>query len=192
MDWEKIAQLAKTNYEELNINKKIQQIPTAFDEDVLKELNKVLDSTYIYYGQYGKNNYKIMQSLDNDAARISSDCFQARIAYKSSPSFQMKQSSWDLVDWSYQPITDYATIDHGYLSDKLQLTTDEELRRIVRATRYQRVQAIKTIKDISQKRQQVIANKSAQIKINNNDTFAGIIINTIKRIAGQNGFTALN
>lgn len=192
MGWEKIAQLAKTNYEQLNINKKLQQIPTSFDEDVLKELNKVLDSTYLYYGQNGKSRYKFMQNLDNDAARISLDCFQERIAYKSSPSFQMKQSSWDLVDWSYLPVTDYDLVNNGYLPEKLQNKSDEDLRRIVRATRYQRAQAIKSIKEISQKRQQVIATKSAQLKINNNDTFAGIIINTIKRIAGQNGFTALN
>jgi len=192
MDWEKIAQLSKTNYEELNFQKQIQHIPTPFDEDALKECNKLLDSTYLYYGQNGKNRYKIMNALDNDAARISADCFQDRLVYKTSTSFQMKQSSWDLVDWSYLATTDYDLINNGYLPEKLQNRSDDDLRRLVRATRNQRAQAIKNVKDISQKRQKVIASKSAQMKIDNHDTFAGIIINTIKRIAGQNGFTALN
>jgi hypothetical protein len=192
MDWEKIAQLAKTNYEELNFQKQVQQIPTSFDEDALKECNRVLDSTYLYYGQNGKSHYKLMHVLDNDAARISIDCFQQRLAYKSSANYQKKQTSWDLVDWSNLETTDYDAINNGYLPDKLQYRSDDELRRIVRATRYQRNQAVKTIQDLSRKRQQVIADKSAQLKIDNHDTFSGIIINTIKRIAGQNGFTALN
>ncbi len=97
--WRRIADLTHGFQSEIAVGKKDVVMDLEMNYNQLIELNHQLNRTYIYHGEYGKQNYRRLNALDSALHLIGVTNYYQRAWYKLSPRFQNAQSHWDLVDY---------------------------------------------------------------------------------------------
>ncbi|MFV0540828.1 MAG: vWA domain-containing protein [Aestuariibaculum sp.] len=93
--WKDGADLTKGQYMAINHNQKTTHIASPYDDEILK-LNRKLNSTYVVYGEAGREKMNTQAEQDTNAANYSKANAVSRTISKSSHLY--KNESWDLVD----------------------------------------------------------------------------------------------
>ncbi len=181
--WKNAAALGKGEYLTINQDKRIVHISTPYD-DVIIQLNKKLNKTYIRYGNQGYKKMNLQATQDNNAYEMSEEVVVARAVSKSSKAYN--NSSWDLVDAKKEKNFSYAKIDKSTLPKDLQNKSTDEIKKHVTKKENERISIQKEIQKINQLRKEYI---SKHKKTNSDDELENVMINAIKNQAKNKNYT---
>lgn len=98
----------------------------------ISDESAMMNSTYIPYGPQGKIKLNQLKTLDTLARHHGVKVNGIRALYKSSPYYQNKQSSWDLVDLFKKGNLNFNTINKSTLPSYMQNMTVVELKSILK------------------------------------------------------------
>jgi hypothetical protein len=183
--WATAANYGKGSYFNLNQNQQKVSIPTPYDDDIA-ELNKQLNQTYIPYGVRG--NELSTRQMEQDVNAFSSGNSSAGISRaitKASPNY--RNSSWDLVDAVTDNIVDLNSLDKSTLPENLRSSSPAEIRDYVEEMKSKRAQIKAKIAELSNQREEYIANHSP--KSPQNQTLDSLMIKTLYQQLAKKGFS---
>ncbi len=183
MQWKKIADLGRGTYYEIDINRKPVLIPSDFDNAGLENLNTALNNTYLYYGPEGKSRGALQVELDNKMKEMHFLYFLSRATAKASANYQGKNKAWDLVDLSNETRINFSNIDRNLLPDSLHAASDDDLKKAVDMKWSERRKIIESMKIIGLKRIQAVKEKKAEIGVSESNTFTGMVIECMEKLA---------
>ncbi len=182
--WKDGADLGGGDYMTIDQDKKIVQIVTPYDNDIII-LNKKLNGTYIYFGSTGKYKMERQKMQDDNATNMSAPVSVKRTVSKASRFYD--NSAWDLVDKSEKEEIDYKKIDKKKLPKKLQNMTDKELKSYVEEQKKIRKQIKEQISELNKKRRAYVAKKQREsVK---KDELDNVMIKAIKRQAMKKNYS---
>ncbi|MFI5218112.1 MAG: VWA domain-containing protein [Bacteroidia bacterium] len=187
--WREIAKSTGGIPYDMQIHKRNPLILTCKEKDSLHYLGKSFFETYIYYGEKGKDFYKMEQLIDKTALMGNEMTYQSRLFYKVSDLFQLKQAQWDLVDYLKATNSDFTEIYADQLPDTLQSYTSEKLRQLIMSKKDQRLKLISQIRGFLKFDRQQIINKQIAEKAydKNPGTFDRIVISWLNKAAAEKG-----
>ena len=96
--WQKIAENSGGKIHTMSIRTHYFDNLNEFDMKRFRQLNRRFNNTYLYYGKGGKIRWKMLQEEDNHIYITNTEGLRYRAFYKTSPDYQRKNSSWDLID----------------------------------------------------------------------------------------------
>lgn len=173
--WQDGAKLTNGDYMVIDHNKTIVHIASPYDSIII-ELNKKLNSTYVYFGNRGKSKLNLQATQDENASELDEEIIVKRAVTKSTRLYE--NSTWDLVDAEKKEGFSYDTVEKKYLSKSLQEKSPEELKLYVAEQRKIREEIQDQIKDLNIKRNKYIAQKRKENNLSNN--LESVMIKTIK------------
>ncbi len=181
--WQDGARLTHGDYMVIDHNETIVHIASPYD-DVIIQLNKQLNNTYIYYGSQGRNKMKLQAVQDSNAAELDEVVAVKRAVSKSSRIY--KNSTWDLVDAEKESGFSYSKVDKKSLPKELQGKSPEELKRYVSKQRKQRKEIQQKINTLNTKRNTFVAEKRKESNTTNGIESA--MLSAIKKQAKQKNY----
>lgn len=187
--WREIAKSTGGTPYDMQVHKRSPLILTCKERDSLHHLGKSFFETYIYYGEKGKDFYKMEQLIDKTVLMANEMAYQSRLFHKMSDLFQLKQSQWDLVDYLKATNSDFTEIIAAQLPDSLQAHTPEKLRQLVMLKKDERLKLISQIRGLlKHDRQQIINKQIAEKEYDKNPgTFDRIVISWLNKAALEKG-----
>ena len=175
--WQHGAKLTNGDYMAIDQNETVIHIASPYD-DVIIELNRKLNDTYIYYGSSGRSKMALQSKQDANAAELDEVVVVKRAVSKSSRVYN--NALWDLVDAEKEKGFSYRKIDKKSLPKNLQDKSSEELKKYVAAQAKKRQEIQQKIKNLNIKRNAYVANKRTE---NNTKSLDKAMISAIKRQA---------
>lgn len=181
--WKAAASLGKGEYLTINQNKRIVHISTPYD-DVIIQLNKRLNKTYVRYGSIGRKKMRLQAVQDQNAYEMNEEVEVARAVSKSSKVYNNK--SWDLVDAKKEKDFDYKKLDKNTLPEELQDKTTAELKKHIENKEKERITIQNEIQKVNKQRAKyILKNKTS----NSEDELESVMINAIKNQAKRKNYT---
>ena len=165
--WNLLGECGNGSFTNINSDAKPEDIPTTYDNTLIT-LNTKLNSTYIYYGAFGKSKKELQGAMDVSNAQVSGFAGVNRIVTKSAAFYN--NSSWDLVDARTADSTIIAKVDKKTLPDSLRNKSSKQLQAIVDQKAGERASIQTQIQEISQKRELFINEEKAKRLKNNSNT----------------------
>lgn len=175
--WQDGARLTNGDYMAIDQNEAVIHITSPYD-DVIIELNRKLNDTYIYYGSAGRSKMALQSKQDANAAELDEVVVVKRAVSKSSRVY--KNATWDLVDAEKEKGFSYSKIDKKSLPKSLQNKSSEELKRYVSIQAKKRGEIQQKIKELNAKRNSYVAKKRTE---SNSKSLDKAMIKAIKRQA---------
>ncbi|WP_340200351.1 vWA domain-containing protein [Ascidiimonas sp. W6] len=157
--WKDGAIRTKGEYMAIDHNRKIVQIITPYDDEILI-LNRKLNKTYVPYGKRGSSKMSMQAEQDANAASINQEVKLKRAVSKSSRLY--KNSSWDLVDAAENEDFEVSELKEEELPATLQGKSDAEIKSYIKTKTNERKTVQTRIQELSKKRTSYIANKSKE------------------------------
>ena len=187
--WREIAMNTGGVQYDVSVHKRNQLILTTKETDSLHDLNKRLMSTYIYFGRYGKDFFKMEQLVDKTADDANDMTFQSRMFFKISDLYQLKQSHWDVVDFVKVTNNNLKDTDPSLLPDSLKKYTADALRTVVADKKTERQKIIDKIRALLPYDRQNTINKKIKEEAydKNPGTLDRMIISWINKKAAEKG-----
>lgn len=158
-NWKDGATLAYGDYMSINHNQETVHIASPFD-DLILQLNIRLNSTYIPYGNRGRNKMAIQAEQDENAAGYSKANAVSRTVSKGSHLY--KNSSWDLVDAEEEADFSYDKVEKKDLPSELRGKSKSELKAYVKSQRDARNKIQAEIAQLNKKRRDYIASQKKE------------------------------
>ncbi|MEJ7611521.1 MAG: vWA domain-containing protein [Ferruginibacter sp.] len=151
--WNLNAECGTGSFTNIDQNQKIDDIPTPYDNQMFS-LNEKLNSTYIAYGNAGKEKMHLQAEMDSKNYALSKSAAADRVSVKGQSNIY-KNDSWDLVDATVAAGSDdmINTIDLRSLPESLQNKSRADLKKLVREKTQQRSALQKEIASVNKKRQ---------------------------------------
>lgn len=185
--WQDGATKGNGKYFNIDSDKKVQFIPTPYD-DRITICNTKLNDTYIGYGKAGNEKKNMQISQDINAASMSQSNAVERAVTKAKKE-TYKNDSWDLVDKMEKDKEYLNTIKNDDLPENMKGKSKTEIAKIVEEKSKERSLLQKEIAELSKKRQEYI---DAEMKSRGNteaDDLGKAIEISIFDLAKTNGFT---
>ena len=176
--WKEGSDLGGGDYLTINQDEKMVHVVTPFDTEIII-LNKKLNQTYIYYGDYGSSKFSSQKKQDSNAASLDEVVIVKRAVSKSSRLYD--NSSWDLVDADKKQQIDFKKIEKKKLPIALQNKSESEIKLYVKEQAKKREAIQKKIKELDIKRRSYLAKK--QKEKSNKNKLNHVLIKVIKRQA---------
>jgi hypothetical protein len=188
--WREIARLAGGEQFDIRIHKRTPLVLTSNDLTEFRELAAAFSSTYLYYGKFGNERYKIMAANDKNAAVANEMSFESRLFYKISDRYQYHQQSWDIVDYIKMVNLKPENLEMEFLPDSLKFKTPEHIIELGMQLKDKRNRAIVELrKHLPYDRQAIINRMMEDRDIDKADIFERVVINSLNNLAASNGFT---
>ena len=175
--WQDGARLTNGDYMAIDHNIEIVHISSPYD-DIIIQLNKKLNDTYIYYGNQGASKMRLQYQQDSNAESLNEVVVVKRAVSKSSRVY--KNSTWDLVDAEKEKGFSYSKIDKKSLPKQLQNKSSEELKKHVTEQGKQRKKIQEEIQELNTKRNAYVAKKRSE---SNSKSLDKALINALKKQA---------
>lgn len=191
--WKEIAKQSGGEQFDMRVHQRNPLILTCTGHERLKKLSSQLSNTYVYYGKFGADIFKMVKAVDEVAAKANNMTLQSRLYYKISMQFQSRQDPWDLVDYIKKTNSDFTELNYTQLPDTLQKITPQELRKIVLQKKDERLRVISELRGLLKiDRQQIINREIAEKKYDDNPgTFDRIVISWMNKTLEQKGVRSL-
>jgi len=158
--WNLLGECGNGSFTNINSDAKPEDIPTPYDSTLIT-LNTKLNSTYIYYGAFGKGKKDLQGTMDQSNSVVSGYAGVNRIVAKAS-NFTYKNSGWDLVDAKTDDSAIIEKVDKKTLPDSLKNKSSKQLKAIVEQKAGERAALQKEIQQISQQRDLFINEEKAK------------------------------
>jgi hypothetical protein len=179
--WKDGAKLTNGDYMTIDHNEKIIHIASPYD-DVIIQLNKQLNNTYIYFGNAGKSKMQLQSSQDANAAELDEVVVVKRAVSKSSRVY--KNSTWDLVDAEKEEGFGYDKLDKKTLPEELRNKSTEEIKVYVAEQSKKRAEIQEKIQQLNSKRNQYVAENQK----NSSKGLDNVMVEAIKRQAKEKNY----
>ena len=154
--WQDGARLTGGDYLSIDQNREIVHISTPYD-DIIINLNKKLNKTYVRYGKQGYSKYTNQSTQDSNAESLEEAVLVKRAVSKSSKMYRNK--SWDLVDAEKEKDFDYSKVDKKTLPTELKNKSTTELKAYVKKQSIEREKIQNEIQELNKKRTKYITEK---------------------------------
>jgi hypothetical protein len=181
--WKDGADRSNGEYMTLDHNKTIVHIATPYD-DIIIQLNKKLNGTYIPYGNKGYAKMALQSEQDSNAAQLDEVVEVKRAVTKSSALYN--NSSWDLVDAENDANFSYDKLKKEQLPAELQNKSLAEIKIHVKQKASDRLKVQQEIQELNQKRKAYIAQENKNQAVESN--LENAIINAIKKQAKRKNY----
>ncbi len=190
-EWQDLGKVGNGEYFSISLTKGNNIVfEKTYNNDLLVEANSAINSTYVYYGEQGKDRFEMQDRLDILTGSVSDWETEARSFLKATPLYQGKNAAWDLVDLSKKQALNYSKIDRKFLEPKLQGMSDDALKTYIDDKINDRQEYITIIKMLSQKREEFLKRKKEKLELfRYNNTFLGIVKKAIVQQAVSKGYT---
>jgi len=180
--WQDGANLTNGDYMAIDQNEAVVHVSSPYDT-VIIQLNKKLNSTYIYYGSYGRNKMSLQSKQDANAAELDEVVEVKRAVSKSSRIYT--NSSWDLVDAEKEKGFSYSKLDKKSLPKNLQGKSSEEIKKYVTAQAKKRKEIQNEINELNKKRNTYVAKQRTK---SNSKSLDKAMISAIKKQAKSKNY----
>jgi hypothetical protein len=181
--WQDAAKLGKGEYLTINQNKHIVHVSTPYD-DIIIQLNKKLNKTYIRYGSTGSKKMVLQAAQDKNAYEMAEEVVVTRAVSKSTKTYN--NASWDLVDAKKEKGFDISKVDKSSLPKELQHKSSSELKKYVADKEKERNAIQNEIQKANKQRLKYIANHKNK---DDKDELESVMINAIKNQAKKKNYT---
>jgi hypothetical protein len=175
--WQDGARLTNGDYMAIDHNVEIVHIASPYD-DVIIQLNKKLNNTYIYYGNHGASKMRLQSEQDSNAESLDEVVVVKRAVSKSSRVY--KNSTWDLVDAEKEKGFSYSKLDKKNLPKHLQNKSSEELQKHVTEQSKKRKEIQQKIQELNKKRNAFVAKKRTE---SNSKSLDRVLVGALKKQA---------
>ncbi|WP_027393473.1 vWA domain-containing protein [Aquimarina latercula] len=155
--WKDGANLTNGEYSAIDHNRETIHIATPYD-DIILQLNRKLNNTYIYYGNEGSKKIGLQAEQDRNARSYSAANAVSRTISKSSGFY--KNKSWDLVDAAEDKDFELEEIEKEELPQELKDKSKTEIKQYVAQKSNERKEIQKKIQELNKKRLVYIKNNS--------------------------------
>ncbi|WP_405208266.1 vWA domain-containing protein [Aquimarina sp. LLG6339-5] len=155
--WKDGANLTNGEYSAIDHNRETIHIATPYD-DIILQLNRKLNNTYIYYGNEGSKKIGLQAEQDRNARSYSAANAVSRTISKSSGFY--KNKSWDLVDAAEDKDFELEEIEKEELPQELKDKSKTELKQYISKKSNERKEIQKKIQELNKKRLVYIKNNS--------------------------------
>ncbi len=179
--WKDGAKLTNGDYMTIDHNQKIVHIASPYD-DIIIQLNRQLNDTYIYYGSAGKSKMQNQGVQDANAAELDEVVVVKRAVSKSSRVY--KNSTWDLVDAEKEKDFGYDKLDKKTLPEELRNKSTEELKVYVAEQSKKRSEIQEKIQELNTKRNKYVSEKQK----GNSKGLDNVMVEAIKRQAKEKNY----
>ena len=183
MQWKKAAELAMSEYTNINQTASVARIETPQDVE-LSNLNRRLNTTYMAYGRGGKKALKRKHKLDTLAAP-SKAVMSERIFNKAQESEAI--SSWDLISALETGKIEQKDIKEGQLPEELKKLSKKERKKEIEKKLLERKKVKTEILKLQKERKKYIADKERE-NTSTPSTMGKAVINAIRKQASEKGF----
>lgn len=180
--WKNAATMTGGEYMAIDHNKHVVHINTPYDDIIIK-LNSKLNTTYIGYGARGASKMKSQRVQDDNAMELQEVVAVKRAVSKSSRLYE--NSSWDLVDASWDKEFDISKIEKDQLPQELKNKSEEEITSFIEEKKSERTQIQKEIQDLNTKREAFIAKNQ---KENSTGELENAMLEAIKKQAEKKNY----
>lgn len=181
--WKDAASLGKGEYLTINHNKHIVHISTPYD-DIIIQLNKKLNKTYISYGNHGYKKMSLQAQQDDNAYELAEEVVVNRAVSKSSKAY--KNASWDLVDARKEKGFNIQKIDKSTLPKELKNKSTKEIKLYIDKKEKERTKIQNEIQKVNKQRLDYIAKHSST---HSKDELENVMIKAIKNQAKKKNYT---
>lgn len=186
LKWKDAADRAEGKYLCIDQNATVQHVVTPFDDKIGK-LNDELNSTYVAFGNAGRQRREMQAVQDKNSEKVSKANKTERSLSKASKNY--KNESWDLVD-------NYATNGSAAISKDKEAELPEEMKKMSEAEREQYIKDKKAarekiqaeIKDLGTQRQKFIDEENKKNASNSTNTLDKAVFETINEQALKKNF----
>ncbi|MFC4097596.1 VWA domain-containing protein [Euzebyella saccharophila] len=179
--WKEGALLANGDYMAIDHNRQVVHIETPYD-NVIIQLNKKLNKTYISYGSLGSTKKEKQILQDSNAEALEEVVMVKRAISKSSRMY--KNSDWDLVDASEEAEFDASKLKKKDLPQELQDKTNQEIEAYIAKKKAERQEIQNEINELNAKREVYIASQQNE----ENGELENAMISAIKKQAAKKNY----
>lgn len=185
--WIEISKLGRGEFYDIDVNKRLPNISPATGQDLLLDLNKIINSTYVYYGSHGRSRYKNLFEMDTLASQAGEIAFCERVGAKASAQFIEKNDSWDLVDLYLKRKLFWSDIDTALIPEKLRNMSDDERYKFISKKWEERRLAISKIRVLYSTWRSQTDEWKKNMKISEGGLLVYVVLDALHREAGKKG-----
>lgn len=188
-EWRDLATACGGKYFPIELNEPKIVFEKPYDNDLLLEACRMINTTYMPYGADGIARRDMQESLDEDAELQGEYAFEARTFFKATALYQGKNTSWDLVDLFQTGQLKPSKISRKHPPGVLAHMSDEELLLHVTELSYNRNEYVSIIKMLTAKREAYMKNMREKMMVYRyGKTFFGVMNRTMVEMAEEKGY----
>lgn len=184
--WRDGAVFAGGSYATINQDKVIPHIAAPQDDD-LRRLNERLNSTYLAYGDIGRERAEMQRRQDANAMASSPTSIATRVASKASSLYT--NSSWDLVDAVKEGEVDLDEVKKEDLPEQLQGLSEAEQKSKLEKVAKDRLEIQIKIKELSEQREQYVAAERQKLADSDGTALDEAIRKSVREQAEKKNYT---
>jgi len=173
--WKAGADCADGDYLNIDTDREVVHIDAPQDEEI-KELNRLLNDTYIGYGASGQERKMMQIEQDRNAGAYGQANSVKRAISKSKSIYN--NYSWDLVDAVKENTVDVEKMEESQLPEEMKTMSISERKAYVAKKTAERKRIQEKINTLSKERNKYVATKRA--KSADEETLDNAMINTIR------------
>lgn len=182
--WPEVARLGLGNFSAIDPSTSSIQIATPQDK-LLLQLNAMLNTTYVPYGEKGLAGLANQVAQDGNASRLGVQSCSSRIVAKGGALYN--NASWDLVDKTLEEGFDWEAATLGDLPENMLEMTLEQRVEFIEANRTERESIQRRIQEASAEREAFV--QEALAKSIGGSELGAEMRKTIREQAMAKGFT---
>jgi hypothetical protein len=183
--WLHGAQLADGSYMAINSSVPVVHITSPHDEEIVK-IGEDLNTTYIPYGDEGKEGAARQEEQDSNANKSGQGADVNRALGKKNHTY--RNDGWDLVDALKENKVKIEDVKKEDLPEELRKMTDEELKAHIDAIVKKREELTEKLNDLEKKRNEYVAEKQRENAANGAETLDEAMTKAIREQAAKRNF----
>lgn len=185
LGWKAGADCATGDFFNIDPNQTVQQIETPFDDQIIEQ-NRLLNNTYIGYGEVAASSKSKQIAQDQNAVGVSKMAETDRYLVKSKSSY--KNEAWDVVDAYNADSTKIQTLSEDQLPAEMKGLSPEQRKAYVVQKSAERVAIQKEMARLEMERRNYIASEKAKTTATKTDDFGTAVATSMRNKAKTLGF----
>jgi hypothetical protein len=185
LGWKEGSDCAKGDFFNINSDAAIQQIETPFDDQIIEQ-NRLLNNTYIGFGEVAVSSKSKQIAQDQNAVSVSKMAETDRYLVKSKSSY--KNEAWDIVDAHKADSTKIALLKEDELPAEMKGMTVEQRQAFVKQKTEERSAVQKEMARLEKERSKYIEAETAKTTQPKTDDFGTAVATSMRNNAKKLGF----
>ena len=160
-----------------------------YDGSMLREASRLLNKTYVYYGESGLTRYEMQADLDEESELIGDDSVEARTFFKASSLYVGNNYAWDLIDLGASGKGTPTKENRKYMDEAYATLSAMEFEQTLGEIGYERKEYLSIIKMLSTQREAFLGDMKEKMKdYRFGNTFFGVVNRSISEAAEKHGY----
>jgi hypothetical protein len=185
LGWKEGSNCAKGDFFNINSDAAIQQIETPFDDQIIEQ-NRLLNNTYIGFGEVAVSSKSKQITQDQNAIGVSKMAETERYLVKSKSSY--KNEAWDIVDANLADSTKIALLKEEELPTEMKGMSVEQRQAFVKQKTEERSAVQKEMARLETARSKYIEAETAKTTQPKTDDFGTAVATSMRNNAKKLGF----